>query len=95
MNVVLVYAIASAAVLLTGYRDPQALQPLTKRIGHATILVEQKKVSVVRVPAGHVFVGGQTRPQAVLRSTFAAQTGRLFLLPRRQMRRVTFRWEGR
>jgi hypothetical protein len=62
VKMVLVYAIASVALLLTGYRDPQALQPLTTRIGRSTILIEQKKISFVRVLAGHVVVLGTDAP---------------------------------
>jgi hypothetical protein len=45
-----------------GYCGLQSLLPLVIKIGHSTILVEQKKISVVRAPAGHVVVLGTDAP---------------------------------
>jgi hypothetical protein len=62
VRALLVCAIISAGFLPQGYCVPRSLQPLVTTIGHPTILVEQKEVSVVRSPAGHVVVLGTDAP---------------------------------
>jgi hypothetical protein len=56
------YAIAFAAILFPRRCDPQSLRPIVTKIGHSTLLVEQKEISVVRALAGHVVVLGTGAP---------------------------------
>jgi hypothetical protein len=59
---VLLFCAVISAPTFPACCDPRSLQPLVTKIGHATILVEQKEMSFARVPAGHVVVLGTDEP---------------------------------